>query len=586
MLRDIPELLVQRGLLTDAQLRRLREAELAEPDLRVDQLLLRHALIGEEDLLRILADLMGFEYLEPGALEPQKEALEKTPAKFVFRHKVLPIAVTDNCMTVATSEPFEILALDELEALTGMAVEPAFASSREIAKQIKNHFGVGGETIGDLVQQDGGASSEDDLDRDADDLAESASVIRLVNEILADAVRERASDVHIEPDEDGLQIRCRVDGVLQLQVVPPEIHRFKAAIVSRLKIMARLNIAEKRKPQDGRIKLRVDEREVDLRVSIIPMLHGEGVVLRILDKGKMVYDLQKIGMDPDSYAGFCKLIRLPHGIILVTGPTGSGKSTTLYSALAEIKDQATKIITVEDPVEYQMPGISQIQVNHKVGLDFAAGLRSILRHDPDVILIGEIRDFETAQIAIQAAMTGHLVFSTLHTNDAPSAFPRMIDMGVEPYLVSSSVMGVMAQRLVRRVCQACAQAVEPNLLELPRDFPGLRHATLLRGAGCEQCRQTGYAGRLGVYELLGVSPAVQRLIVARADAAAIKAQATQEGMKTLRQAGWEKVTAGITTIEEVLRVTKEEEVEPAPPPAQRHGKVSIGNAPSILPFHH
>jgi general secretion pathway protein E/type IV pilus assembly protein PilB len=561
MLEQIPEILRDKGLLTEEQCQQVREACSRETDKRVDRILLETGLVAEEDYLRTLGEAMGFGYTDLSDREPAEEAIRLTPAKFVFKNKVLPLAVVENgTLVVATSEPFEILSLDELETLTGHAVEPIFAPEKEIAKQIKNYFGVGGETIGDMV---GGESTSESGEKGADDddaMAESASVIRLVNEILAEAVRDRASDIHIEPEEEGLTIRYRIDGVLQLQALPPEIFRFRSAIASRLKIMAKLNIAEKRKPQDGRIKMKVDGRDIDLRVSIIPMLHGEGIVLRVLDKGKMVYDLRKIGMDQEIYEDFARLISLPHGILLVTGPTGSGKSTTLYSALNEIKGETVKIITVEDPVEYQMAGISQIQVNHKVGLDFAAGLRSILRHDPDVVLVGEIRDFETGQIAIQAAMTGHLVFSTLHTNDAPSAFSRLVDMGVEPYLVASTVMGVMAQRLVRRICSDCKGEVAVHPMDMPPDFPQRDVGILWKGSGCERCRQTGYTGRMGIYELLRPTPALQPLVLNRASSQEIKSQAVAEGMVTLRHYGWRRVLEGLTTVEEVLRVTKEDEV--------------------------
>ena len=562
MIRNLQDLFVRQNLITEEQMVVVREMERREPDLRVDKLLLHSGFVTEEDLLKTLAHQMEFAYVELGDIEPDPEALRRTPAKYVFKNKVYPISLREEVLVVATSEPFDILSLDELEAITGLTVEPSFALAEEIAKQIKLHYGVGGETIGDMVGQKGELGSPDDLDgaQDEEEMAQAASVIRLVNEILSEAVRERASDIHIEPGEDGLAIRHRIDGVLQNQSLPSEIHHFRAAIASRLKIMAKLNIAEKRKPQDGRIQLRIDGREIDLRVSIIPMLHGEGIVIRILDKGKMVYDLQKIGMDTGSYGRFSKLIKLPHGIILVTGPTGSGKSTTLYSALAEIKDEATKIITVEDPVEYQMAGISQIQVNHKVGLDFAAGLRSILRHDPDVVLIGEVRDFETAQIATQAAMTGHLVFSTLHTNDAASAFPRLIDMGIEPYLVSSTVVGIMAQRLVRVNCPQCSTPV-PAPAEPPPDFPADHLGKLYAGDGCENCRFTGYAGRMGIYELLATSSEIQHLVVGREDSNRIKRLAVDQGMRTLRQSGWELALSGRTTIEEIMRVTKDEETQ-------------------------
>ena len=378
---------------------------------------------------------------------------------------------------MATGDPFDVYALDELQTLTGLHVQAVLASPREINRFIKTHFGVGGETVTAMVQE-----RKEDVELleeiEADDsevakMAQEASVVKLVNEILVEAANERASDIHIEPEEHALRIRYRIDGILQTQALPPEINRFQSAIISRIKIMARLNIAEKRMPQDGRIKMRVNNREVDVRVSIIPMIHGEGIVMRLLDKSRMVFNLANVGMLPDTYKMFRQIIDRPHGIVLVTGPTGSGKSTTLYSALNEIKDDATKIITVEDPVEYQQDGISQIQVHSKIGLTFAASLRSILRHDPDVILIGEMRDLETAESAIQSSLTGHLVFSTLHTNDSPSAFTRLIDMGIEPFLVSSTVEGVMAQRLVRTICSECKVEFEPHIPDLPADFPGV-----------------------------------------------------------------------------------------------------------------
>jgi general secretion pathway protein E/type IV pilus assembly protein PilB len=403
----------------------------------------------------------------------------------------------------------------------------------------------------------------EDLEFDRSEASEAAqepSVVRLVNEILTEAVEARASDIHVEAQASGIKIRYRIDGVLQKQTMPPEINRFYNAIISRIKIMARLNIAEKRVPQDGRIKLKVSGREVDIRVSLIPMLHGEGVVMRVLDKEKMTFSLRGVGMDQDIYERFNHLIQLPHGIVLVTGPTGSGKTTTLYSALNEIKDESTKIITTEDPIEYQLEGINQIQVHAKVGLTFAASLRSILRHDPDVILVGEIRDHETAENAIQAALTGHLVFSTLHTNDAAGAFMRMIDIGVEPYLVTSTVEGVMAQRLVRTLCRECRETYQPGALELPSDFPVEEvlqdGGNLYRAVGCRACRGTGYNGRSGIYELMYTNDEVRKLVSDRAPTNLIKQVAMKAGMRSLRQDGWIKVLRGQTTIDEVLRVTK------------------------------
>jgi general secretion pathway protein E/type IV pilus assembly protein PilB len=389
-------------------------------------------------------------------------------------------------------------------------------------------------------------------------MAQEASVVRLVNEILLEAIETRTSDVHIESQGSGLVIRYRIDGLLHAQPVPPEINHFQAAIISRLKIMARLNIAEKRLPQDGRIKLKVKGREIDVRLSVIPMIHGEGLVMRILDKGAMKFDLRSLGMEEPTYVTFRQLIDLPHGIILVTGPTGSGKTTTLYSALIEINAPDTKIITTEDPVEYQLEGINQIQVHPKIGLTFGASLRSILRHDPDVVLVGEIRDLETAENAIQASLTGHLVFSTLHTNDASSAFNRMTDMGVEPFLVSSTVEGIMAQRLVRRLCPHCKVPYQPGKEDLPDDFPldKLGGQPLYRSAGCRKCREVGYSGRLGIYELLVASERIRELAHDRVSSWEIKKAACAEGMSTLRDDGWMKVIAGKTSVDEVVRITK------------------------------
>jgi general secretion pathway protein E/type IV pilus assembly protein PilB len=435
------------------------------------------------------------------------------------------------------------------------------ASTREIARLIKVHFGVGGETVTAMMQEraSDGVELLEELEADDSELAkmaQEASVVKLVNEILVEAANERASDIHVEPDEHSLRIRYRIDGLLQTQALPPEINRFQAAMISRIKIMAHLNIAEKRLPQDGRIKMRVQNREIDVRVSIIPMIHGEGIVMRLLDKGRMVFNLANVGMLPDHYKTFRQLIDRPHGIILVTGPTGSGKSTTLYSALNEIKEETVKIITVEDPVEYQQPGISQIQVHSKIGLTFAASLRSILRHDPDVILIGEMRDMETAEAAIQASLTGHLVFSTLHTNDSPSAFTRLIDMGIEPFLVGSTVEGVLAQRLVRTICNDCKVEHHFPSLDLPADFPKQGDEVVLwKGAGCRACRQTGFRGRTGIYELMVTGEKIREMCVQRVNAGVIRNEAIKDGMLTLRQDGWRKVLTGSTTIDEVARVT-------------------------------
>jgi general secretion pathway protein E/type IV pilus assembly protein PilB len=488
------------------------------------------------------------------------------PMKLVHRKSIMPLSRNNGTLTVATGDPYDVYTLDELQTLTGLRIQPVLASPREIQRLIKTHFGVGGETVTALVadrEDDEEVELMEDIEADDSEMAKMASepsVVKLVNEILVEAANERASDIHVEPEEKTLRIRYRIDGLLQTQVLPPEITRFQNAIISRIKIMSRLNIAEKRLPQDGRIKMKVQGREVDVRVSIIPMVHGEGIVMRLLDKGRMVFNLANVGFLPDLYATFKMLLDRPHGILLVTGPTGSGKSTTLYSALNEIKDETLKIITVEDPVEYQQVGISQIQTHSKIGLTFAAAMRSILRHDPDVILIGEMRDKETAETAIQASLTGHMVFSTLHTNDAPSAFTRMIDMGVEPFLVASTVEGVLAQRLVRTICGECKTPYTADVLELPMDYPLPQGKsgpapTMWKGAGCRACRQTGFRGRTGIHELMVSGEQIRELVGQRVNSGIIRHEAMKSGMITLRQDGWRKVAMGMTTVDEVARTT-------------------------------
>jgi general secretion pathway protein E/type IV pilus assembly protein PilB len=558
---QLAQRLVRRGVLQPADLSRVSEAYASAPGKPLHLFLIEKGFAREEDVLAALAEEFGMDLVDLTAVKVDSTVLQNMPLKLVHRRGLMPLSRENGTLTVATGDPFDINSLDELAVVTGLQVQPVLASPREIARLIKTHFGVGGETVTALMQERGEDQVELLEGLEADDseaakMAQEASVVKLVNEILIEAANERASDIHIEPEEGSLRIRYRIDGLLQTQPMPPEINRFQAAIISRIKIMSRLNIAEKRLPQDGRIKMRVQGRDIDVRVSIIPMAHGEGICMRLLDKGRMVFNLANVGMMPDTYKTFKQLIDKPHGIILVTGPTGSGKSTTLYSALNEIKDETMKIITVEDPVEYQQPGISQIQVHGKIGLTFAAALRSILRHDPDVVLIGEMRDLETAESAIQASLTGHLVFSTLHTNDAPSAFTRLIDMGIEPFLVGSTVEGVMAQRLVRTICPDCKVEYTPEEHEVPNDFPVREKSlTLWRGMGCRACRQTGFRGRSGIYELMVTGETIREMCTQRINASHIRNQAIKEGMVTLRQDGWRKVLAGKTTIDEVARVT-------------------------------
>jgi len=553
------EILVRRGLLTDDQLRQ----SLLDDGGGVIQSAVNLGYVDESEALKALAEESGLDFVDLREFDVDLTALQGFPQKLIYRHSLFPIGKMNGSIIVATADPLDLYPLDEASSATGKHLIPVVAERGEIARLVKRHMGVGSETVEGLVAAAGDDEVEllDAIESDGSELSEmaqEASVVRLVNEILLEAIESRASDVHIETQSDGLVIRYRIDGILHPQPVPPEINRFQAAIISRLKIMARLNIAEKRLPQDGRIKLRVHSREVDIRVSVIPMIHGEGLVMRVLDKGSMVFELRGLGMSEEIYKTFHDLIRMPHGIILVTGPTGSGKTTTLYSSLLEIRGPDNKIITTEDPVEYQLDGINQIQVHPKIGLTFAASLRAILRHDPDVVLVGEIRDLETAENAIQASLTGHLVFSTLHTNDAAGAYTRMVDMGVEPFLVASTVEAVMAQRLIRRLCPACKTAYKPSKSDLPPDFPWeqLGDRPLYKATGCRTCRGAGYSGRFGIYELLVTTETIRQLAHDRVSSWELRKAALTEGMKPLRMDAWDKTMVGQSSIEEVVRLTK------------------------------
>lgn len=551
--------------LSPRHLEMVRQAYVTDGQLDTISLELGYGSV--EDLQRAVGDMLGMEYVDLTSFQVDLSALKSFPLRFIHRFGIFPLGRRDGSLLVVTANPFDLAAIDAVSASIRDSVIPLVAVPHELARLVKTHLGVGAETVDDLIairdQGTDGVEILEDVEWDrseASEAAQEASVVRLVNEILTEAIEARASDIHLEAQDAGMKIRYRIDGVLQTQPAPPAINRFQAAIISRLKIMARLNIAEKRVPQDGRIKLRVSGREIDIRVSMIPMLHGEGIVMRVLDKDNMNFSLRGLGMDREIYGQFNRLIKLPHGIILVTGPTGSGKTTTLYSALAEIKDEKTKIITTEDPIEYQLEGINQIQVHTKVGLTFATSLRSILRHDPDVVLVGEIRDLETAENAVQASLTGHLVFSTLHTNDAAGAFMRLSDMGVEPFMVCSTVEGVLAQRLVRTLCDECSEEHEPDPSDLPDDFPhdafNGNGNGIYRAVGCRHCRGTGYRGRAGIYELMVTNDEIRRLASERTPTNIIKQAAVRSGMRTLRQDGWRKVSRGETTVDEVLRVTK------------------------------
>ena len=554
----IGSILLEKGLITDEELSRAI-AEQKRTGERLDEVLVRLSCVSRSEVLEAIGHQFAMPIVDLNDLEVEDEVLKQLPSKLVFKQRCVPIERFNGTLRVATCDPYELSAFDELRLLTGLGIELVLADEQDIDKFIRTHYGVAGDTLDALAGDDPDVASLDGESAAVDEIeqAQEASVIKLVNDLLIEAIRERATDVHIEPYEDTLDVRYRIDGVLQKAGVPATISRFRNAIISRLKIMANLNIAEKRKPQDGRITLRLKGGEYDLRVSVIPMLFGEGVVLRILNKAAVLFDLNDLGMDDSLLKTWDDLIARPHGIVLVTGPTGSGKSTTLYASLNRIVSDEVKAITVEDPVEYHVDGVNQIQVNHKVGLDFAAGLRSILRHDPDIVMIGEIRDKETAEAAVQASLTGHLVFSTLHTNDAAGATTRLLDMGVEPFLVASSVEGVMAQRLVRRVCEECASPIDASELDLPPDFVVEQNDTFKAGIGCRECRQSGFRGRVGIYELLRVSDDIREMIMQNKNAGTIAQHARSAGrLTTLREAGFAKVKSGATTIAEVLRATK------------------------------
>ncbi len=518
--------------------------------------------LADDAFLQKLAQALNWPYLDLPKLKVPAEARNRISTKVAFQYSVLPTQVQDGALQVAVSNPFDTAMLNAVRFEARGPVQFALATKAEIEKALKNFYGVGAETLGELDQEDTSMELDLPLDKEITESDQEASVIKFVNQVIWEAFKDRATDIHFEPAEDELRIRYRIDGILHQTPMPPQLKRFQAALISRIKVMSGMNISEKRLPQDGRINVRIKGEEIDIRVSTVPTVYGESVSLRLLTRGKIFLSLDKLGFSPLEEQAIREIIIKPHGIFLVTGPTGSGKSTSLYAFLSTINSVHKRIITIEEPVEYELKGINQIAVRPEIGLTFAMGLRHILRQDPNVIMVGEIRDLETAEIAIRAALTGHLVFSTLHTNDAPSAFTRLIDMGIEPFLVASSVESVMAQRLVRTICPHCKteQKVEAGYLRRI-GFPeeDIATAKFWRGAGCEDCRQLGYQGRMGIYELLILNEALRPLILNRAPASTIAQKAIEFGMRTLRTDGWNKVKAGQTTIEEVLRVTQIEE---------------------------
>ncbi len=540
------ERLLARQLISREELDQALELQ-KERNEKVGKILVDLGFVAQREVMAELSAQLSVALVTVDEGPATAPELENLSPRFLRQSKIYPYGFDGSSLTLAMADPLDFEVLSAVSSFTGLRVVPVLALESEILEALDRHFSESrrAETVDDF----GGDDAAQDLEH-LRDMASEAPVIRLVNAMIASAVEKRSSDIHIEPFEKDLRVRFRIDGVLQSQDPPPK--EMKAAVISRLKLMAKLNIAERRLPQDGRIKIRTMGREVDLRVSTLPTLYGESVVMRILDRSATdFYDLRRLGFDDTMLARMEFFTELPHGIFLVTGPTGSGKSTTLYSALKRINKSDRKIITIEDPVEYQMDGINQIHVNPAIGLTFSTGLRHIVRQDPDVIMVGEIRDRETADIAIRASLTGHFVYSTLHTNDAPSAITRLTDMGVENYLLTSSITAVLAQRLVRRICPSCKTAAGETPAYNGEIVP------TFRGRGCEQCLHTGYLGRVGIFELMQLNEEIRRLIMRNEDASILTDAARRNGMKTLREDGWQKVANGTTTPDEVIRVTQE-----------------------------
>jgi len=571
--KKIGEILVANSLITAKQLEEALEYQ-KKTGLKLGQILLEKKYITEKQLLEFLSKQFSIRFVEISKIEISPEIIKIVPEAIARRYTLIPIEKNDNIISVAMVDPLNIVVLDELKLMTGYNIEPVFALEDDILSAIDKYYGTTSsqQALDEIIKKN--TSNEDASDisvvekKDDEGIvslenqAESGPIIKMVNIIISSAIRSRASDIHIEPSYKDTKVRFRIDGVLHIQQTIPK--KFHNAIVSRIKIMSNLDISERRIPQDGRIKIKLSEKEIDLRVSILPTIFGEKIVMRILDSSGLKLKLEELGFEPENLAIFSKCIKAPHGINLITGPTGSGKSTTLYSALSTLNSPDVNISTIEDPVEYNLDGINQVNVNPDVGLTFASGLRAFLRQDPDIIMVGEIRDFETMSIAINAAMTGHLVFSTLHTNDAAGAITRIGMMGIEPFLTSSTLLMVVAQRLVRTICNYCKEAyeVDPNLIiklgaSQTLIEPNIKNGKLViyKGRGCDKCFGTGYKGRIGIHEILEVTDPIRELIVDKAPSTKIKEVARKHGMITLRESALRKLMNGITTVEEVIRVT-------------------------------
>ena len=547
------------GAYSDEAVERILAGRESNPGMGLAEAAVKFGGVREPEFLKAVGAFLQLETVDLERRAPTPEALTKIPASAVYQFNVLPVSIDGGVLTIASHDPFDTRAADGLRLISGCAVKTLLAPKDEVEKAVKKFYGVGADAIEKMIE-DGRYSVDDDIGAmtkiDVDEMGEEASIVKFVNKIIAEADRQGATDIHIEPQETELRIRYRIDGMLHKVDVPPQLNRLKSAIISRIKVMANLDIAEKRLPMDGRIGIRIAGQDIDIRVSTMPAAYGESVSLRLLAKSGSFVKMADLGFNDRDFAVVNRIIHRPNGIFLVTGPTGSGKSTSLYSFLSEVNKIDVRIMTAEDPIEYHMAGINQVQMQSDIGMTFARALRAFLRQDPDIIMVGEIRDRETAEIAINASLTGHMVFSTLHTNDAAGAFPRLTDMGVEPFLIASAVAGVMGQRLCRRLCPKCRREVEFR----PEKF-GLSHvpadAKVFEPAGCDACTRKGYKGRRALFEVLEVDDEIEGSIVRRENATQIRNLALSKGMKTLREDGWAKVFAGITSIDEVIRVTED-----------------------------
>ncbi len=556
MAKSIGSLLVEKKLVKPEELN-LALAQQEKNGESVGSALIKMGTISEVQLLQSFSEQLNIPFKKLKDLVIDQDVIKRVPARLVQHYKVMPIGWDNGTLTLALSNPQNLWSLEDIGLHLGCSVEPVLACEGQILEAITKYYGVGADTIEKILAQKQDEHEEptitiEDKSEDIEKRAEEASVIKLVDQILQEAIQQRATDIHIEPDRDELSVRYRVDGILYDTRVSPDIKYLYASIISRIKIMSRLDIAERRVPQDGRIKIKLGSRELDLRISVLPSVYGEHVVIRILPT-EMLFSLEHLGLLPEDMEILQQIIKSPHGIILATGPTGSGKTTTLYASMYQLNSRERKIITVEDPAEYELRGITQVQVNPKIDVTFANSLRSILRHDPDIIMVGEIRDLETAEIAVQAALTGHLVFSTLHTNDAAGGVTRLMHMGIQPYLIASAARAIIAQRLVRRICSECKEKVSGDAQGL---LPNYDQSFYYQGKGCEACRFTGYNGRTAIYEILLINEAIRELILRKASSNEIKSEAMRLGMRTLYYDGLRKVALGVTTPGEIMMTTQ------------------------------